>query len=107
MWRSCEASESSDSDGETVGHVYEVDSGMHERVIVKIEGKPVKFIVDTGFSSMIMTKQTYLDFNKNENISLNSTDVKRIPYDSDKALTLMGKFRAKIEYNDKQIEETV
>lgn len=84
MWRSWESSESSGSDGETVRHAYEVHSGMHERVIVEMEGKPINFIVDTGSSSMIMTKETYLDFNKNANFSLNSTDIKPTPYASDK-----------------------
>jgi hypothetical protein len=54
-----------------------------------------------------MTKQTYLDFNKNQDISLNRTGVKLTPYGSDNPLNLLGKFRAKIEYNDRQIEEIV
>ena len=55
-WQLCESLESSDSDEETVGHVYEIDSRTHERVIVKVEEKPVDFIIDTGSSSVIMTK---------------------------------------------------
>ena len=57
-WRLCESSESSDSDEGTVGHVYEIDSRTHERVIVKVKEKPVDFIINTGSSSVIMTKQT-------------------------------------------------
>jgi predicted aspartyl protease len=85
-WRLCESSESSDTDEGTVGHVYEIDSRTHERVIVKDEEKPVDFIVDTGSSSVIITKQTYLDFNKNQDISLNRTGVKLTPYGSDNPL---------------------
>ena len=97
----CESSESSDSDEGTVGHVYEIDSRTHERVIVKVAEKPVDFVIDTGSSSVIMTKQTYLHFNKNQDISLNRTGVKLTPpYGSDNPLNLLGKFRAKIEYND-------
>ena len=100
----CESSESSDSDEGTIRHVYEIDSRTHERVIVKVEEKPVDFISDTGSSSMIMTEQTYLDFNKNQDISLNKTGIKHTPYGSDNPLNQLGKFRAKIEYNDRQIE---
>jgi hypothetical protein len=96
-WRLCESSESSDSDEGTVRHVYETDSRTHERVIVKVEEKPVDFISDTGSSSMIMNKQTYLDFKKNQDIPLNKTGIKLTPYGSDNPLHLLGKFRAKIE----------
>ena len=106
-WRSCESAESSDSDEGTVGHVYELHNGMHERVTINIEGKPINFIVDTGSSSVIMTKQTYLEFNKDQEISLSNTDVKLTPYGSDNALKVMGKFKAMMQYNDKQIHETV
>ncbi len=87
--------------------MYELHNGMRERVTINIEGKPINFIVDTGSSSVIMTKQTYLEFNKDQEISLSNTDVKLTPYGSDNALKVMGKFKAMMQYNDKQIHETV
>ena len=54
-----------------------------------------------------MTKQTYLEFNKDQEIWLSNTDVKLTPYGSDNALKVMGKFKVMMQYNDKQIHETV
>ena len=65
-WRACESSES-DSDEKFIGRVYESESELHEKVIVKVKGQPINFIVDTGSSSMIMTKQAYLELIKNNN----------------------------------------
>ena len=106
-WRSCESSES-ESEDEFIGQINKFGTGMHERVIVKVRGRPINFIVDTGSSSVIMTKQAYLELIKeNEEISLGKTKVKLMPYGSNNALKLMGKFKAMIEYEDKQIEETI
>ena len=77
-------------------------------VIVKVKGQPINFIVDTGSRSMIMTKQAYLELIKNNNeICLIETKVKLTSYGSNESLKLLGKFKTLIEYEDKQIDETI
>ena len=106
-WRACESSES-DNDEKFIGRIYESESELHEKVIVKVKGQPINFIVDTGSSSMIMTKQAYLELIKNNNeICLTETKVKLTPYGSNESLKLLGKFKTLIEYEDKQIDETI
>ena len=39
-WRACESSES-DSDEKFIGQVYESESELHEKVIVKVKGQPL------------------------------------------------------------------
>ena len=81
-WSSCESSES-ESEDEFVGQINKFGTGIHERVIVNVKGRPINFIVDTGSSSVIMTKQAYLELIKeNEDISHGKTKVKLMPYGS-------------------------
>ena len=56
---------------------------------------------------MIMTKQAYLELIKNNEICLTKTKVKLTPYGSNESLKLLGKFKTLIEYEDKQIDETI
>ena len=99
-WRACESSEP-DSDEKIIGRVYESESELHEKVIVKVKGQPINFIVDTGSSSMIVTKQAYLELIKNNNeICLTETKVKLTPYGSNESLKLLGKFKTLIEYEE-------
>ena len=56
---------------------------------------------------MIIIKQEYLTLNKNEENSLKNTDVKLTPYGSGDTLKVIGKFKDIIEYQDKQIRETI
>ena len=76
-------------------------------VIAKINGQSVNFVIDTGSSGMIITKQEYLKLNKNKENSLKNTDVSLTPYGSSDTLKVIGKFKAIIEYQDKQIRETI
>ena len=87
---------------------FESESELHEKVIVKVKGQLINFIVDTGSSSMIMTKQAYLELiNNNNEMCLTETKVKLTPYGSNESLKLLGKFKTLIEYEDKQIDETI
>ena len=106
-WRACESSES-ESDEKFIGQVYESNSELHEKIIVKVKGQPINFIVDTGSSSMIMTRQAYLELIKNKRgIDLTKTNIKLMPYGSEESLKLLGKFKTIIEYEGKQTEETI
>ena len=90
-WRACESESDCEVEGESVGHVYKLHDGRHERVIVKINGQSVNFVIDTGSSSMIITKQEYLKLNKNEENSLKHTNIKLTPYGSSDTLKVIGK----------------
>lgn len=90
-----------------MGHVYKLHDGRHEGVIVKINGQSINFIIDTGSSRMIMTKQENLKLNQNKENSLKNTDVKLTLYGSSDTLKVVGKFKATTEYQDKQVEETI
>ncbi len=71
-WRSCESAESSDSDEGTVRHVYELHNGMHERVTINIEGKP---IVDTKSLRFCGTSLDVENFLKDKCVLVSSGNI--------------------------------
>ena len=79
-------------------YIFNVGTKSEPDVNIKIEGKTVKFLRDTGASVNIIDQATYTELKKQVNIKLHPTKARIFSYGAREAIKLEGVFYANINY---------
>ena len=70
---------------------------------ITIDGKSVKFVIDTGASVNIIDRNTW----RNIGAELQNSKARLLPYGSDAPLELLGQFQATLQLNDNIVQSKV
>ena len=70
---------------------------------ITIDGKSVKFVIDTGASVNIIDRNTW----RNIGTELQNSKARLLPYGSDAPLELLGQFQATLQLNDNIVQSKV